>query len=46
MENIEDIEDNELYGRCESCKFYGKCMICSDCIEGSEYECDPELLEE
>ncbi|MBO4847083.1 MAG: hypothetical protein J5525_12435 [Lachnospiraceae bacterium] len=35
-----DVEDEDVYGRCESCKNYSRCGICSDCNEGSEYEAD------
>lgn len=37
------VEDNPLYGRCESCGNYGKCVVCGDCDEGSEYEYDGSL---
>ena len=30
------------YGYCETCKYYGKAIYCSDCVEGSEYEFDWE----
>lgn len=37
-------ENDELYGRCETCKHYGKGIYCSDCSESSEYECNAEDL--
>jgi hypothetical protein len=33
-------ENDENYGRCETCKHYGNCNYCSDCDEGSEYKFD------
>ena len=33
-----DGEMGEEYGRCDTCKHYSKCNICSYCNEGSEYE--------
>ena len=39
-------ENDELYGRCETCQHYGKGVYCSDCSEGSEYECNAEDLYE
>lgn len=39
------VKDHELYGRCETCENYGKCMICDECEEGSEYKYDNSLKE-
>ena len=33
-------ENDGNYGRCETCKNYGNCMVCGDCDEGSEYKFD------
>ncbi len=30
-------------GKCTTCKNYGRCNVCSDCNEGSEYQYDAEL---
>ena len=32
------------YGHCESCFNYGKCYICGECEEGSEYKADIKAL--
>ena len=37
------VEDHELYGRCETCKNYGRLIICCDCNEGSGYEFDTSI---
>ena len=38
---IEYAKENDVeYGRCSTCKNYGKCYVCSDCDEGSEYKFD------
>ena len=35
----EDDEEEDLeYGRCSTCRHYGNGNVCSDCIEGCEYE--------
>lgn len=31
-------EKKENYGRCETCRKYGKTILCGECNEGSEYE--------
>lgn len=28
---------NDNYGRCETCKNYGRTYVCANCIEGAEY---------
>ena len=38
IEYAEENDDN--YGRCETCRHYGQCMICGECNEGSNYEFD------
>ncbi len=30
-------EDDPEYGYCSTCKYYGKCMVCSDCHDGNKY---------
>ena len=37
-------EEDENYGKCQSCKHYGNGNYCSNCVEGSEYETDAEDL--
>lgn len=34
----EDDKDDPEYGRCSTCRYYGNGNVCSDCVEGSEYE--------
>lgn len=36
-EIYEEPEDDPEYGHCSTCKYYGKCMVCSDCHDGSKY---------
>ena len=40
-----DVEDEDGFGVCESCKNSSCCNVCSDCHEGSEYETDYESFE-
>lgn len=36
-EIFENDEDDPEYGHCSTCKYYGKCMVCSDCHDGNKY---------
>lgn len=33
-------ENDNNYGRCETCRYYGNGNYCSTCVEGSEYKFD------
>ena len=35
--NDEYDEDDSEYGHCSTCKYYSKCMVCSDCHDGNKY---------
>lgn len=37
LEDEEREEDDPEYGHCTTCKYYGKCNVCSDCHDSSRY---------
>lgn len=38
-------KEDSSYGRCDTCKNYSNCNICSNCNEGSAYELDAVFYE-
>lgn len=36
-EDEDEGEDDPEYGHCITCKYYGKCNVCSDCHDSSRY---------